>query len=215
MAHLRHLEYHYSKYWSLENAFSVQSKFLFVFNSAILQLPPAKSYLRVNTVFHWFFINVGMEIWWHTSYMICLFIYHIIVCFAEIILSPREKQNTLQTISFLNFNLNYFFQYIWDETLDFKFQLFYNFNMYLPCIWKKDIWKCSDSKEDSLNIYVYIYIYIYILFQQSKNFILTDLPKLGSQYSPYFCLELPPDQKMGPEDLSSFCEASREWGAQI
>ena len=36
---------------------------------------------------------------------------------------------------------------------------------------------------------------IYVLFQQSQNFILNDLPKLGSQYSTYFCLELPTDKK--------------------
>jgi len=36
---------------------------------------------------------------------------------------------------------------------------------------------------------------LYVFFQQSQKFLLTDLPKLRSQYSTYFCLELPPHQK--------------------
>lgn len=208
MAHLRHLASHYSKYWSLQNAFSVQSKFLFVFNSAILQLPPAKSYLGLSTSFHWFFINVEIQIWWHTSYMACLFIRCIIVCFAEMVLNPGEKQNSLQTISF--FNLNYFFQYIWDETLNFEFKLVYDFNMYLPFIWKNDVqnqketgWIYVYLLSTKLELYTYWFAKIGLSVQYLFLFGIATRPKRGARGIVQLLLSI---QKRGCTDLETACE---------
>lgn len=90
----------------------------------------------------------------------------------------RKKPPVFKLFPFLKFSFNFsnFFQYILDETFYFLFKLVYGFKMYL--LFEKRCLKMFRFKKRGAKLYV--------LFQQSQNFIPTDLPKLGSQYGTYF-----------------------------
>lgn len=199
MAHLRHLELCYSKYWSLQDAFWVQSKFLFDFNAALSQIEFSPPNLNHFSLIFFFKCRNG-------DLTACR-LYGLFVCVLFVLQKSSWMQEKNKTISkpFLHFNLIDLFHYILDETFNFLFKVLNHFNI-SSFIWKKDVWKSSDSKETGLND---------VFFQKSQNLILTGLPNLDSQYSTYYCLELPAEQKGRQRFCPVFSQATRKWSAHV
>lgn len=199
MAHLRHLELCYSKYWSLQDAFWVQSKFLFDFNAALSQIEFSPPNLNHFSLIFFFKCRNG-------DLTACR-LYGLFVCVLFVLQKSSWMQEKNKTISkpFLHFNLIDLFHYILDETFNFLFKVLNHFNI-SSFIWKKDVWKSSDSKETGLND---------VFFQKSQNLILTGLPNLDSQYSTYYCLELPAKQKGRQRFCPVFSQATRKWSAHV
>lgn len=160
------------------------------------------SHPQILTIFHWFFFFKCRN-----GDLTACRLYGLFVCVLFVLQKSSWMQEKNKTISkpFLHFNLIDLFHYILDETFNFLFKVLNHFNI-SSFIWKKDVWKSSDSKETGLND---------VFFQKSQNLILTGLPNLDSQYSTYYCLELPAEQKGKQRFCPVFSQATRKWSAHV